>query len=108
MSAAVQESVCLRQLISELTDSSLGINPVLIYEDNQAAIAMAKNPQFHGRAKHIEIKHHFIRDQVARGIISSVSRKSLRQRSLGLSDILVAFGAFLAFHQVDYIASATV
>ncbi len=39
---------------------------------------------------------------------SSVSRKSLRQRSLCLSDILVAFGAFLAFHQVDYIASATV
>ncbi len=69
MSAAVQESVWLHQLISELTDSSLGINPVLIYEDNQAAIAMAKNPQFHGRAKHIEIKHHFICDQIARGII---------------------------------------
>ncbi len=64
MSAAVQESVWLHQLISELTDSSLGINPVLIYEDNQAAIAMAKNPQFH-----IEIKHHFICDQIARGII---------------------------------------
>ncbi len=30
MSAAVLESVWLRQLISELTDSSLGINPVLI------------------------------------------------------------------------------
>lgn len=69
MSAAAQESVWLRQLISELTNSLLGINPVLIYEDNQAAIAMARNPQFHGRAKHIEIKHHFIRDQVARGTI---------------------------------------
>jgi hypothetical protein len=33
-------------------------------EDNQSAIAMAKNPQFHSRAKHIDIRHHFIREQV--------------------------------------------
>ena len=33
-------------------------------EDNQSAIAMAKNPQFHGRAKHIDIRHHFIREKV--------------------------------------------
>ena len=39
---------------------------MLLYEDNQSTIAMAKNPQFHGRAKHIEIKHHFVRDQVTR------------------------------------------
>ena len=30
---------------------------------------MTKNPQFHGRAKHISIKHHFIRQQVAQGSI---------------------------------------
>ena len=36
----------------------------MIYEDNQSAIAIAKNPQFHGRAKHINIKYHFIREQV--------------------------------------------
>ena len=40
-----------------------------IFEDNQSAISMAKNPQFHGRAKHIAIKHHFIREQVADGNI---------------------------------------
>ena len=28
---------------------------------------MTKNPQFHGRAKHIDIKHHFIREQVSQG-----------------------------------------
>ena len=42
---------------------------MLIYEDNQSAIAMTKNPKFHGRAKHIDIKHHFIRQQVAQGTI---------------------------------------
>ena len=28
---------------------------------------MAKNPQFHGRTKHIAIKHHFISEQVNNG-----------------------------------------
>ncbi|KAI5352603.1 hypothetical protein L3X38_005494 [Prunus dulcis] len=31
---------------------------------SKSAIAMAKNPFFHGRTKHIAIKHHFIRDAV--------------------------------------------
>ena len=68
MASAAQESVWLRQLITELSNSSAE-TPTLIYEDNQLAIAMMKNPQFHGRAKHIDIKHNFIRQQVAQGTI---------------------------------------
>ena len=33
-------------------------------EDNQSCIAMAKNPQQHGRSKHIDIKYHFVRELV--------------------------------------------
>ena len=40
-----------------------------MYEDNQSSIAMTKNPQFHGRAKHIDIRYHFVREQVALGTI---------------------------------------
>ena len=40
------------------------INPMTIFENNQSTIAMTKDPQFHGRAKHIDIKFHFIREQV--------------------------------------------
>ena len=40
-----------------------------IYEDNQSAIAMMRNPQFHGRAKHIAIKFHFICEQMSNGMI---------------------------------------
>ncbi len=29
-----------------------------------------KNPKFHGRMKHIDLRHHFIRDQVEKGIVS--------------------------------------
>ena len=35
-----------------------------VMEDNQSCIAMAKNPQHHGKSKHIEIKYHFVRKLV--------------------------------------------
>ena len=37
--------------------------------DNESAIKIAYNPVQHTRTKHIEIRHHFIRDHVARGDI---------------------------------------
>ena len=52
----------LRQLTTEL--GSPPEKPTTIFEDNQSAIAMTKNSKFHGRAKHIDIKYHFIREQV--------------------------------------------
>ena len=63
--SAGQEAVWLRRLTSELGSPPKAATT--IYEDNQSAIAMTKNPQFHGRAKHIDIKYHFIREQVNSG-----------------------------------------
>lgn len=40
---------------------------LVILEDNQSCIKMTKNPVNHGRAKHIDIKYHHIRDEVKRG-----------------------------------------
>ena len=34
-----------------------------------SAITMTKNPIFHARTKHIELRHHFIRDLVGEGEI---------------------------------------
>ena len=43
-----------------------------VYEDNQAAINMTKNPNYYGRAKHVDIKHHFVRDHVNKKSVSIV------------------------------------
>lgn len=56
--------VWLQQLFSEL-HLFLSSSPVL-WCDNQSAIALATNPVFHARTKHIEIDYHFIREQVLR------------------------------------------
>ena len=37
--------------------------------DNTSAINMAKNPVQHKRTKHIDIRHHFLRDNVEKGFI---------------------------------------
>jgi hypothetical protein len=37
--------------------------------DNKSAISLSKNPAFHERSKHIEIRYHFIRQAVEEGRI---------------------------------------
>ena len=38
--------------------------------DNQGAIALAKNPVYHQRSKHIDIRYHFIRSEVQEGVVN--------------------------------------
>ena len=40
------------------------IDSVTIMGDNQGAIALASNPEYHARTKHIDIQWHFVREQV--------------------------------------------
>lgn len=41
----------------------------MIYVDNKSAITLARNPVFHGRSKHIDVRYHFIRECVEKGLI---------------------------------------
>jgi ATP sulfurylase len=45
------------------------LRPTVIYCDNQSCIKHSENPVFHDRSKHIEIRYHFIRDYVQRGVV---------------------------------------
>jgi len=38
--------------------------------DNQGALALAKNPQFHAHRKHIDIQHNFVRECIEKGQIT--------------------------------------
>ena len=49
---------------------NLGQNQITLYEDNQAAIALSKNPQHHNRTKHIQVKYHWIREMVSKKELS--------------------------------------
>ena len=51
----------------KLEDYQIHDNSIPIFCDNTAAICLSKNPIL--QAKHIEIKHHFIRDYVQKGIM---------------------------------------
>ena len=67
LSSTAQEAVWMRELNSDLGNQQS--QPTLIFEDNQSAISMAKNPQFYGRLKDINIEYHFIQEQVCNGKI---------------------------------------
>ncbi|PKU68977.1 Retrovirus-related Pol polyprotein from transposon TNT 1-94 [Dendrobium catenatum] len=68
LSAAASEVIWLRRLATEL--NLLQPAPTIIYCDNTSAMAIAKNPVFHARTKHIEIDYHFIHQQISSGHIA--------------------------------------
>ena len=41
-------------------------HPPLLWCDNVSALAIASNPVFHARTKHIEVDYHFVREKVLR------------------------------------------
>ena len=62
LAAATQEVTWLRQLLTDLHNEQT--EPTVIHEDNQAAICIAQNTQYHSKTKHIDIKYHFVREKV--------------------------------------------
>ena len=68
LSLANEKGKWIHRLLCEMLAASNNPAPGLkILEDNQSCIKMTKNPVDHGRAKHIDIKYHHIRDEVKRG-----------------------------------------
>ncbi|GJR82084.1 retrovirus-related pol polyprotein from transposon TNT 1-94 [Tanacetum coccineum] len=65
-------SGCCAQILwmrSQLTDYGLGFNKILMFCDNKSAIALCCNNIQHSRSKHIDIRFHFIKEQVENGIV---------------------------------------
>ncbi|CAM8892868.1 unnamed protein product [Rhodiola kirilowii] len=69
----VAAAACCAQILwlrNQLSDFNLHFNQVPILCDNTSAISIAKNPVQHGKTKHIEIKHHFLRDCVEKELVT--------------------------------------
>lgn len=62
-----KEDVWIDRLLKEIRqDKTL---PITLLCDKQSAIRLARNPEFHQRTKNVQIKYHFIREQLKNGII---------------------------------------
>ena len=60
---AAKENIWIRNLLKDLGASCE--KTTALYVDNQSAIKLAKNPEFHKRTRHIDVRFHFIRKKVA-------------------------------------------
>ena len=60
LSITCQETVYLTRLLNELLPSNL--QPAIIKNDNQGALALVKNPVKHIKSTHIDIRYHYVRE----------------------------------------------
>lgn len=66
LASAVQESLYLSQWLKDIGKLCVH-SQVIIFEDNQGAIALSNNPVNRQRSKHIDIRYHFIREVLNKG-----------------------------------------
>ena len=77
LSEAGREACWLRNLYDELGYTQPA--PTLIMGDNDSSIAMARNPQFHKRSKHIATRWHWVRELVEQGVVTIESCRDPEQ-----------------------------
>ncbi|KAH0709513.1 hypothetical protein KY284_010940 [Solanum tuberosum] len=65
--SSVQEAVWIKRFFEHLSIAKNSKGPMILYCDSQAAIAYTKDPEYHSKTKHIDIKHNFVRDVMASG-----------------------------------------
>nr|GEV03462.1 retrovirus-related Pol polyprotein from transposon TNT 1-94 [Tanacetum cinerariifolium] len=68
----ISMSRCCAQILwmrSQLTDYGFDFNKIPLYYDNRSAISLCCNNVQHSRSKHIDIRHHFIREEVEKGMV---------------------------------------
>ena len=64
---AIKEGLWIQGLLREL---KVYQGKATVYTDSQSALYLCKNPMFHDRTKHIEVRYHFIREKVTHGLIN--------------------------------------
>lgn len=70
LSYAAKEAVYVRRFLSQIGYENSESKALTLYGDNKGAIALAKNPEFHARTKHIDVAIHYVRELVDDRIVS--------------------------------------
>ncbi|GKE48710.1 putative ribonuclease H-like domain-containing protein [Tanacetum coccineum] len=71
----VAASSCCGQVLwiqNQMLDYGYNFMNTKIFIDNESTICIVKNPLFYSKTKHIEIRHHFIRDSYAKRLIQVI------------------------------------
>jgi transposase InsO family protein len=66
----MKEALWLRNLLAEVFEPTS--DATTLFSDNQSAIALTRDHQFHARTKHIDVRYHFIRWVVENGALRLV------------------------------------
>ncbi|GJU68363.1 uncharacterized mitochondrial protein-like protein [Tanacetum coccineum] len=105
--AAACQAIWLRELLAEVT--GLERQKVIIRVDNKSAIALSKNPVFHGRSKHIHTRYHFIRECVENEqvIVEHVSGENQRADPLTKALARIRFKEMRSLLGVQELPSST-
>ena len=80
---AAKEAIWLRRLVGDLFPFLL--TRTILYCDNQAALKLAMDDNYHARTKHISICYHFIREVAVSGIYAALER--LEQRGMVVAEL---------------------
>jgi len=64
--AATQDIIWLKSFLNHFKIIKSASDPVTIYFDNTTAVAMVKDPKYHGKTKHIKIRYYYIRDAITK------------------------------------------
>ncbi|GJU60586.1 hypothetical protein Tco_1238352 [Tanacetum coccineum] len=71
----VAASSCCGQVLwiqNQMLDYGYNFMNTKIFIDNESTICIVKNPVFHSKTKHIEIRHHFIKDSYEKRLIQVI------------------------------------
>ena len=63
-SEAAKEVIWLQDFINHLQILQYRVTTLSLYIDNNAALKLTQNSEFHNQMKHIDIQHHFVRKKV--------------------------------------------
>ena len=94
LAEAIKEGLYLNNIIITIRKilnlKDIVYNKPVIYKDNNAALKLANNPEFHKRSKHIDIKYHFIRDIINKGLMEIVYINTKEQLADPLTKAIVS------------------